>query len=58
MEVARTVRMRMVAAEVAKVAKAVRMGLMMVVTVVVAVKEALRDSGGERESRRGNGSGK
>ena len=49
MEVARTVRMRMVAAEVAKVAKAVRMGLMMVVTVVVAVKEALRDSGGGSE---------
>lgn len=29
----------------------------MVVTVAVAVTEALRDSGGGRESRRGNGSG-
>ena len=57
MKVVRTVRMRMVAVKVSKLANAVIMVVTMVVTVAVAVKEALSDSGGGRESRCGNGSG-
>lgn len=49
MKVVRTVRMRMVAVKVSKLANAVIMVVMMVVTVAVAVKEALSDSGGWRE---------
>ena len=57
MKVVRTVRMRMVAVKESKLANSVVMIVMMVVTVAVAVKEALTDSGGGRESRCGNGSG-
>lgn len=57
MKVVRTVRMRMVAVKVSKLANTVIMIAMMVVIVAVAVKEALSDSGGGRESRCGNGSG-
>ena len=49
MKVVRTVRMRMVAVKVSKLAKAVIMVVMMVVTVAVAVKEELSDSGGGRK---------
>lgn len=58
MKVVRTVRMRlMVAVKVSKLANTVIMIAMMVVIAAVAVKEALSDSGGGRESRCGNGSG-
>lgn len=58
MKVVRIVRMRlMVAVKVSKLANTVIMIAIMVVIVAVAVKEALSDSGGGRESRCGNGSG-
>ena len=46
MKVVRTVRMRMVAVKVSKLANAVIMVVIMVVAVAVAVKEALSDGSG------------